>query len=112
MVARAVRWSEAAERDLEDIVDHIALDSSINAEAVLDRLHEQALSLEHFAERGRRIPELTRPQRAQRTTWRELVVRPWRIMYAIEGGTVFVVGVVDSRRDIRVWLANHLGVDR
>ena len=107
-----MRWSEAAERDVEDIVDHIALDSSIHFEAVLDRLHEQALSLEHFAERGRRIPELTRRERARCANWRELVVRPWRIMVAIEGGTVFVVGVVDSRRDIRVWLANHLGVDR
>ena len=80
-----MRWSEAAERDLEDIVDHIALDSSINAETVLDRLHEQALSLEHFAERGRRIPELTRLQRAQRANWRELVVRPWRIMVCDRG---------------------------
>ena len=107
-----MRWSEAAEHDVEDIVDHIALDSFINAEAVVERLYKQALSLEHFAERGRRIPELSRRQRAQRANWRELVVRPWRIMYAIEGGTVFVVGVVDSRRDVRVWLANHLGVDR
>ena len=106
-----MHWSQAAERDLEDIVDHIALDSSINAEAVLDRLQEQALSLAHFAERGRRIPELTGRQRAQRANWRELVVRPWRIMYAIEGSTVFVVGVVDSRRDVRAWLANHLHVD-
>lgn len=106
-----MHWSQAAERDLEDIVDHIALDSTINAEAVLDRLHEQALSLARFAERGRRIPELTGRQRAQRANWRELVVRPWRIMYAIEGGTVFVVGVVDSRRDVRSWLANHLDVD-
>ena len=111
MVARTVRWSEAAERDLDDIVDHIALDSSINAEAVLERLHEQARSLEHFAERGRRIAELTGRQRAQRASWRELVVRPWRIMFAIEGGTVFVLGVVDSRRDVRAWLASHLRVD-
>jgi plasmid stabilization system protein ParE len=106
-----VHWSEAAERDLEDIVDHIALDSAINAEAVLDRLYEQALSLGRFAERGRRIPELTRRQRAQRANWRELVVRPWRIMYAIEGDTVFIVGVVDSRRDVHAWLANHLRID-
>jgi len=107
-----VRWSEAAQRDVEDIVDHIALDSAISAEAALERLYEQALSLGQFAERGRRIPELTKRQRAQRTSWRELVARPWRIMVAIERTTVFVVGVVDSRRDVRARLANHLGVDR
>ena len=111
MVARTVRWSEAAERDVIHDVVQVALDSSINAEAVLERLYKQARSLEQFAERGRRIPELTGRQRAQRASWRELVVRPWRIMFAIEGGTVFVLGVVDSRRDVRAWLASHLRVD-
>lgn len=112
MAPRSVPWSEAAERDLEDIVDHVALDSSINAEAVVDRLHEQAQSLEHFAARGRRIPELTKRQRTRPTNWRELVVQPWRILFAIEGNTVFVLGIVDSRRDVRARLASHLRVDR
>jgi addiction module RelE/StbE family toxin len=104
-----VRWSGQAQRDLDDIVDFIAQDSEINAEAVLDRLHEQALSLDLLAERGRRIPELAGGPRSRRTNWRELLVRPWRIVYAIEGESVLVLAVVDGRRDFRAWLAGRPG---
>jgi toxin ParE1/3/4 len=109
--ARSVRWSEAAQRDLDDIIGYIAGDSSLNAERVLDRLEDQAKSLEHFAERGRRIPELALRKRSQRTNWRELLVRPWRIVYAIEGDVVLVLAIVDGRRDFRGWLAGRSPAD-
>jgi len=111
VAARVVRWSDAAQRDLDDIVDYIAADSTINAEAVLDRLYGQAQSLEQFAERGRRLPELAGRRRSGHANWRELVVRPWRMVYAIEGATVLVLAVVDSRRDFRAWLAGRSSAD-
>lgn len=111
MTARAVRWSEAARHDLDDIIDYIAGDNSLNAERVLDRLEDQAASLEHFAERGRRIPELAPRKRSQRTNWRELLVRPWRIVYAIEGDMVLVLAIVDGRRDFRGWLTGRSTAD-
>lgn len=109
---RVVRWSEAAQRDLDDIVDFIARDSEINAAVVLGRLQQQALSLDLFAERGRRIPELAGGRRSQRTHWRELLVRPWRIVYAVEGESVLVLAVVDGRRDFRAWLARRPAASR
>lgn len=111
VVTRRVRWSDAAQRDLAEIMDYIDDDSEMNAEGVLARLQEQAESLAHFAERARRLPELRGRKPRQLRDWRELLVRPWRIVFAIEGDAVFVLGVVDGRRDFRAWLARRSHVD-
>ena len=105
--ARRVLWSVAAQRDLDDIVDYIAGDSVINAEGVLDRLQTSAERLTLHAERGRRIPELGRHRRRAPFDWRELIVRPWRVIYSIDGDTVLVLAVVDARRDFRAWLSRR-----
>jgi hypothetical protein len=39
---------------------------------------------------------------------RELIVRPWRLTYVIEGHAVRIAAVVDSRRDMVAWLERHL----
>jgi len=112
VATRNVRWSVAAQRDLADIVDYIASDSELDAEAVLDRLQQQAASLRQFAERGRRIPELKGRKPPPGANWRELLARPWRIVYAIDGDTVLVLAVVDGRRDFRAWLSGRSTSDR
>jgi toxin ParE1/3/4 len=96
-----VIWSEVAVRDLERIVEDIADDSSINAERVLDRLEHAAESLSTLPVRGRVVPEL---KRLEVTSIRELVVRPWRLVYRIGTKQVLVVGVFDSRRDLELVL--------
>jgi plasmid stabilization system protein ParE len=108
VVDRTVRWSDAAQRDVDNIVDFIADNSPLNAERVLERLQDQARKLAFHAERGRRLPELTSsPNKASRL-WREVVIRPWRMVYAIECDRVLVLAVVDSRRDMTAWLERHL----
>ena len=97
MAQREVFWSEDAQRDLDAIVDHIAQDSPLDALRIFDRLAGQAQKLHVFAERGRRVPELG--ARGRRSPLRELVVRPWRIIYAVRERHVMVIAVVDSRRD-------------
>lgn len=109
MADRVVRWSEGAKRDLADIVDHIADDSTIDALRVFDRLHEQARKLGYFPERGRRIPELAAGTNSRSQPWREVVLRPWRMLYVIEEGTVLMIAIVDCRRDLVSWLDRHLG---
>jgi addiction module RelE/StbE family toxin len=107
MARREVFWSEDAQRELDAIVDHIADDSQIDAMRVFDRLADQARKLETFAERGRRVPELG--ARGRRSPLRELVVRPWRLIYAVHDGHV-VIALVDSRRDFLAWLATRGGL--
>lgn len=89
----------------------IAGDSSLSAERVLGRLEDQATRLAHIAERGRRIPEPASRKRQQRSNWRELLVRPWRIVYTIEADLVLALAVVDGRRDLRAWLAGRSAAD-
>ena len=38
----------------------------------------------------------------------ELIVKPWRLTYVIEGRHVRIAAVVDSRRDMVAWLERHL----
>ncbi|MBS0462560.1 MAG: type II toxin-antitoxin system RelE/ParE family toxin [Proteobacteria bacterium] len=108
MAGRQVRWSQDAERDLDAIVGYIAHENAVNALRILDRLHARARSLASLSTRGRRIPELagtTVPP------LRELIEGPWRILYAIDGATVLVVAVVDSRRNIDAWFAQRFASD-
>jgi toxin ParE1/3/4 len=102
---REVRWSDSAQRDLDDIVDHIADGSAIDAERVFDRLHVQARKLAYFPERGRRIPELAASANSRIQPWREVVLRPWRMIYVVQEGIVLVIAIVDCRRDFVAWAA-------
>ena len=108
MTRREVHWSQAAQRDLDAIVDHIAQDNPLDAMRIFNHLAEQAHKLQTFAERGRRVPELG--ARGRRSSLRELVVRPWRIIYAVDERHVMVIALVDSRRDFLAWLAARGGL--
>lgn len=108
MARREVFWSADAQRDLDSIVDFIADDSPLDALRVFDRLVEQARKLETFAERGRRLPELG--AHGKRSPLRELVIRPWRLIYAVHDDHVMVIALVDSRRDFLAWLAGRGGL--
>lgn len=97
-------WDEEAERDLDAIVDFIALEHPLNASRVLERLLKRAASLESQPLRGRRVPELLA---LGEDRYRELIEAPWRILYRVNAAQVFVIAVVDSRRDLQSWLAQR-----
>ena len=100
-----VRWAEVAVRDLEDLVGYIAADSETRAQRVLDRIETRAASLESSPSRGRVVPELAY---FGMLSWRELTVRPYRIVYRFEGDTVTVLAVFDGRRDLEDLLLERL----
>jgi toxin ParE1/3/4 len=102
---RRVRWTEAARVDLELIVDSIAEDAVENAVAVLDRSEKRAEALRLAAERGRGVPEL---QVVDVFQYRELIERPWRIIYRIEPDQIIVLAVLDGRRDLGSLLLERL----
>ena len=100
-----VQWAQAAVRDLEELISYVVAESTANAERVLKRLETRAAALEATPGRGRIVPELAHfGMRA----WRELVVRPYRIVYRIEGDTVTVLAVLDGRRDLEDLLLERL----
>jgi len=100
-----VLWSEQAARDVEQIVTYIALDSPAGARRLLERLDKKAASLRVVPSRGRVIPEMARFGWRE---WRELVVKPYRIMYRIAGRSIHIAAVLDGRRDLEDLLLERL----
>lgn len=100
-----VKWTQAAEADLQEIIQYIATQSVENAFAVLDKIKIQAFDLQQFPEKGRVVPEL---QAYGISLYRELIVKPWRIIYRVTERDVFVMVVVDSRRNVEDVLLRRL----
>ena len=105
MRERRIRWTKTARGDLDIVVDYITEDAVENALAVLDRLEQRVHPLCLAAERGRLVPELKAVDVLQ---YRELIERPWRIIYRIEPDQVVVLAVLDGRRDLRSLLLERL----
>lgn len=98
-------WTDTARNDLESLVDYIAADDPAAAMQVLDTLERRARALESQARRGRIVPEL---RAVGVLHYRELLERPWRIVYRIEAGRVLVLAVLDTRRDLQSLLLERL----
>ena len=98
-------WAEVAEADLREIVLHIAEESPARAGKILEEIAEKVSGLSRFPERGRIVPEL-RDQGI--FLYRELIHSPWRIIYRIEEDKVYVLSVLDSRRNVEDLLLKRL----
>jgi len=104
-----VRWAEVAARDLQDIVSFIAAESPSGAAAVLDRIEKRALALETSPRRGRIGPEL---RDFGVHSLRELIIKPYRLIYGIVRTEVHVLAVFDARRDLHDVLMDRFIRDR
>jgi len=100
-----VVWSNIAENDLRNIIEYTADDSPPNALKILKSIKQKVSSLNTFPERGRIVPELRDQGILQ---YRELIISPWRILYRISEMKVFVLSVLDSRRNIEDILLERL----
>lgn len=104
-----VSWTKTARSDLLQIVSYLKCHSPQAASAVYVSIKEKALELDRFAERGRIVPEL---QSQGVFHYRELIVANWRLIFKIVGKTVFVVAVLDSRRNLEdILLQRLLGLE-
>jgi len=91
-----VYWSKIAQDDLLEIIEYISLDSYNIAEEIFEKIKKQTIKLENFPERGRTVPEL---DFHNINNYRELIIVPWRIIYRIEEHKVYILAVIDSRRN-------------
>ena len=92
-----VSWAAVARNDLKQIIEYIAIDSPGNASRILKKIKNKTSDLFPSPERGKVVPEL-KEQGIQ--TYRELIIAPWRIIYRITDTTIFVLSVIDSRRNV------------
>jgi plasmid stabilization system protein ParE len=101
----SVELAAVAARDLQALVEFIAHDNPQAAAKVLNRIEARIAELEHLPARGRVVPELAA---FGIQTYRELVASPWRIIYRIADHTVYVLAVVDGRRNLEDILLDRL----
>jgi len=87
-----LRWSPQAVRDLEAIRDHIATDSPRYAALVIERIIGAVERLTAFPESGRIVPERNDP------TIREVIVKPYRVVYRLRPGLVEIATVFRASR--------------
>ena len=85
-------WSPQSFRDLESIRDYVAADSPRYAALVVERIIQGVERLASFPESGRVVPERKDPQ------LREVIVRPYRVVYRLRPGVVEVATVFRASR--------------
>jgi toxin ParE1/3/4 len=94
-----VIWSPLAERRAIEAFETIAQDRPQAAAKWLRELIARIGSLDRFAKRGRMVPEIGK------TTHRQLLHHPYRIVYRVDAKQVVVLTIRHSRRD---WDASEI----
>ena len=109
-MTRKVQRSEAAVDDLLGIVDSLFTEAGIDVALETEQRLDGAIeSLNDLSNRGRVVPEL---RVHGITTYRELIVLPYRIIYRVEPDEVWLVAVLDHRRDLTALLHERARRDR
>jgi len=100
-----VLWSPIAEHDLEKIILYIAEENPINAANILERIEEKAEKLIHHPHKGTIVPEL---KNFFIKSYLQVTTKPWRVIYRINNNIVYVVAVLDGRRDLEEILLQRI----
>lgn len=101
-----VLLTAGAVRDLEELYDYIALhDAPIKAERTLAKIEKTFAGLSESPERGAYPKELLALGIRE---YREIFFKPYRIIYRIQQDIVYILLIVDGRRDMQTLLQGRL----
>jgi plasmid stabilization system protein ParE len=92
-----IKWAAPARGDLDEIIEYITQTNITYAVKVLDKIELAVKNLDTFHKRGRIVPEL---ERYGYILYREIIVDYWRIMYKIEKDIVYIMILIDGRRNV------------
>lgn len=102
---RTLRWTETAIADVRRIIEYVGVHGgALAAEQLTDKLLSRADALTENAARCRSVPELAAHGIPM---YRELLVRPYRILFRIRERQVVILGVFDGRRDLEALLVQR-----
>jgi toxin ParE1/3/4 len=105
-MAYAVFLTADAARDLEELYDYIALhDAPGKADHLLERMEKTFSSLSEYPERGVYPKELSALGIHE---YREVLFKPYRVIYQVVSDRVFVLLIADGRRDMQTLLQQRL----
>ena len=94
-MVRRVRWSRAAQLDLEELFEFIAGSAPVNASRLATRIKKASETLDILSERGRIVPEF------HDDALREIFVSRYRIMYRLSEKEVIIAAVIHMSRDLQ-----------
>lgn len=101
-----VRLTAGAKQDLASIVGYVARnDSEKAAERLLEKLLATIASLGNSPERGSFPAELLALGSRE---YRQVITRPYRLIYKVTGGEVLLFVIADGRRDFQALLSRRL----
>ncbi len=102
----SVLLTDDAAHDLDDLCDYIDLhDVPGKAEYVLEQIENIFSSLSESPHRGACPKELLAVGLRE---YREIFFKPYRIIYRVMGNDVYVLLIVDGRRDMQSLLQRRL----
>jgi len=105
MPLRVFLTNDAA-RDLEELYEYIALhDAPRKADYVLDQIEKAFSKLSELPERGAYPKELLTLGIRE---YRQIFFKPYRIIYRVMEKNVYVLLIVDGRRDMQSLLQRRL----
>ena len=93
-----VKWTAPARDDINEIIDYISQTNEAYAVKILDSIEENVKKLDISPERFRIVPEL---EKYGYLMYREIIVEYWRIVYKIESDFVYIMLVIDGRRNLQ-----------
>ncbi|KAA3612500.1 MAG: type II toxin-antitoxin system RelE/ParE family toxin [Calditrichaeota bacterium] len=93
-------------KDINEIFEYVYLNDSLNnATKLISRIEESIFSLDTFPLRGHSIPEL---ESLIKKNYKEIHFKPYRIIYRVEDRDVYILAVLDGRRNIRELLLRRI----
>jgi plasmid stabilization system protein ParE len=92
-----VKWTAPAREDINEVVDYISLTNPTYAIKILDKIEDHVRQLDMSPGRYRIVPEL---EKYGYLLYREIIVNYWRIIYKIENDFVYIMLVIDCRRNL------------
>jgi toxin ParE1/3/4 len=102
----AVFLTADAARDLEELYDYVALhDAPGKADHLLERMEKTFSSLSEYPERGVYPKELSALGIHE---YREVLFKPYRVIYQVVSNRVYVLVIADGRRDMQTLLQQRL----
>ncbi|MCL2205021.1 MAG: type II toxin-antitoxin system RelE/ParE family toxin [Treponema sp.] len=92
-----IKWASPAKDDLDEIIEYISKTNITYAVNVMDKIYEQVNTLDIYPERCRIVPDLGKYGYLM---YRELNVDYWKIIFKIENEIVYIMMIIDGRRNL------------
>ena len=92
-----VKWTAPARDDVNEIIEYISETNIKYAVKILAGIEENVKKLDMYPQRHRIVPEL---EKYGYLMYREIIVEYWKVIYKIENNYVYIMLVIDGRRNL------------